>query len=70
MINKIKHIVKGWFYGLIGKNYELGQKRLMFCNQCLYHKRITKNIWICEECGCVTSKKTLVEEESCPQGKW
>ena len=44
MIKKIKHIIKGWFYGLIGKNYELGQERLIFCNQCPYHKQLTKNI--------------------------
>ena len=68
MIKKIKHIIKGWFYSLIGENYELGQKRLVCCNSCPHHKQLTKSIWICEECGCVTSKKVLVEDERCPDG--
>ena len=70
MVKKIKHIIKGWFYSLIGKNYELGQERLNHCKSCQFHKRLTKNIWICEECGCVTSKKVLVEDERCPNGLW
>lgn len=44
MIKKIKHIIKGWFYSLIGKNYELGQKRLSYCKSCQLHKQLTKNM--------------------------
>lgn len=63
---KIKHIFLGWFYSFIGRNYELGQERLKFCNNCPYHKQVTKRFWICDVCGCVTSKKVLVENEKCP----
>lgn len=69
-MKKLNHIIAGWYYGFTGKNYELGQSRLKFCKDCEHHKQITKRIWVCQECGCVTSKKTLVKGESCPQGKW
>lgn len=70
MIKKITHIIKGWFYSLIGKNYELGEKRIIHCNSCHLHRQLTKSLWICEDCGCVTSKKVLVEDERCPIGLW
>lgn len=70
MLKKITHIIRGWYYSFIGVNYELGQQRLKHCNVCSHHLKLTKNIYVCDLCGCVTSKKVLVPEEKCLEQKW
>lgn len=69
-ISKIKNIFKGWYYDLFNKNHNLYEDRIKFCNACEYHECLGKNFWICNLCGCPTSKKTRVKEEKCSQNKW
>lgn len=70
MIIKIINIIRGWYYDLFKKHNDLYDKRYNICKDCEHHKRITKNIYVCELCGCLTSKKTRVLEEKCLIGKW
>lgn len=35
------------------------------CNKCEYKIRLTKNVEICDKCGCVLSAKTRVKGEYC-----
>jgi len=40
-------------------------KRKVICKDCSLRK-----YFVCGECGCVISAKVVLEEESCPLGKW
>ena len=70
MIKKIKHIIKGWYNRLHGFNWELYEQRIKQCTECSEILYITKNEAVCENCWCPLKSKLVVEEESCPQGKW
>ena len=70
MINKIKNIIKGWYYKLTGINFELLEQRMKQCKECSEILYITKNTAICKNCGCELSAKTRVESEICPLKKW
>ena len=38
---------------------------LEMLNKCEYKTRLTKNVEICDKCGCVLSAKTRVKDEYC-----
>lgn len=40
------------------------------CNRCNSKTRITKNVYICDLCGCVLDSKTRVKDEKCDLNKW
>lgn len=70
MIKKIKNIIRGWYYKLIGFNWELYEQRMKQCNECSEILYITKNTKVCGQCGCVLDAKNRVIEEKCPLNKW
>lgn len=45
---------------------DLGNRRMGICKRC---PEFTK-FQTCDICGCYMPSKTLVKEESCPEGKW
>lgn len=69
LLNKIKNIVRGWYYDFKGINIELSDTRMEICKVCEFHECLS-NFCICSRCGCPTSKKTKVPEEKCLEGKW
>ena len=70
IFKKLKNIILGWYYKYKGINYELMKTRMEICNTCEYKIRLTKNVEICDRCGCVLSAKTRVIKESCLLKKW
>lgn len=70
ILEKISHIIMGWYYMFIGKNHELLQDRMKICNTCDKKIQITKNTYMCTICGCFLHMKTRVKDEECPLGKW
>ena len=69
MVNKIKHIIIGWFRKLLGLEQDLANIRLAICSQC--PSRIKTSLgYACKECGCVLDAKTRVEDEHCDLDKW
>jgi hypothetical protein len=70
LFKKIKHIILGWYYNFKGINYELLKTRMEICNKCEYKIRLTKNVEICDKCGCILSAKTRVKDEYCLLKKW
>lgn len=68
-INKIKNIIIGWLYKLLGLEADLSNIRLATCSQCP-HKIDTSLGEACGECGCILDAKTRVEDEHCDLGKW
>ena len=70
MIKKISHIIKGWYYKLLGINLELVESRMSCCNECSDVICITKNTKVCKHCGCFLDAKTRIKEEECPLNKW
>lgn len=70
MITKLKNILKGWYFDLFDKNNYLYNDRIKLCKRCDHHEDLGCNLWVCDICGCITSKKTRVEEEKCPIDKW
>lgn len=70
LFTKIKHIVLGFWYNLQGINYELMEKRMLICNKCEYKIKLTKNVDICEKCGCVLRYKARIKDEGCLLKKW
>lgn len=69
-LEKLLHIIIGWYYTFIGKNHKLLQDRMKICDSCDKKIRITKNIYICDVCGCILQSKNRVKDEECPLGKW
>ena len=67
---KLKHIILGNLYNLIGVNYELMIKRLEICNKCDKKINLSQNVAICDECGCFLKAKSRIKDESCYLGKW
>lgn len=70
LLEKLSHIIIGWYYTFIGKNHQLLQERMKICDPCNKKIRITKNVYICEVCGCLLHAKNRVKDEECPLGKW
>ena len=70
LFKKIKHIILGLWYNLQGINYDLLEKRMSICNKCEYKLELTKDVDICEKCGCVLRFKTRIKDESCLLKKW
>lgn len=66
----IKNILKGWYYSLTKKNMSLKDKRIKICETCEHKKELTKNISICDLCGCFLDSKVRVEDEECLMHKW
>lgn len=67
---KIKHIIKGWYYKIRGINYELMLERIEKCKECSDILYLTKNVSVCSNCWCELKAKCSVEEERCPNGLW
>lgn len=70
---KLKNIAEGFgklllkgITGLDEKTKQTAQKRLSICQPCSQRTSINT----CKKCGCLLVAKTLVEDESCPLGKW
>lgn len=70
MIEKIKHIIIGWWYRLLGLNLELFEQRMEQCKECSEILYLSKNEAICKDCGCFLKAKLVLEDEECPLGKW
>ena len=70
VIQKLKHIIKGWYYRLFDQNQELAKKRIAICNVCNHREHIEMIGDICAECGCVLEAKARVEDEHCELNKW
>ena len=67
---KVINIITGWYRKLFRKNTELSKKRIEIGNKCEHNIRLTKNINICDLCGCEIVAKSLVESEKCLNDKW
>lgn len=67
---KVVNIITGWYRKLFKKNTELSKKRIEICNKCSHNIKLTKNIHICDLCGCEIVAKSLVESEKCLNDKW
>lgn len=65
MITKIKHIVKGWFNYLFGKEKRIMNKRMRICKPCEHNY-----FGVCNLCGCVLKAKTSEPDEHCDIEKW
>lgn len=70
MFEKIKHIIKGWYYRFRGINYELMLERMKHCDKCTEVIYLTKLEKVCSQCWCPLKSKLVVEKEECPLGKW
>lgn len=70
MVIHIKNIIIGWFRKIFKKNNELADKRLKICKNCPHRICLTKNLEICELCGCELDAKSRVEDEICHDGRW
>lgn len=70
LINKLKSIVLGTYYNLCNKHNILASERLVVCNNCKERIALTKNIHLCDQCGCILESKARVKIESCPLNKW
>lgn len=66
----IKNILIGWFDSIFKRNEKLSKDRMEICNRCNSKTRITKNVCICDLCGCVLDSKTRVKDEKCDLNKW
>lgn len=66
---KIKHIIIGNIYNLLGKNSRLYKKRIQICSKC-DKKIILGWTYVCGECGCILSAKTRIPSEKCLLNKW
>lgn len=49
------------------KRFELSEKRLDICKTCDMYNQITTQ---CRKCGCFMAAKSLMQDASCPLGKW
>ena len=70
IFKKLKNILLGTWWNITKQKNELAEKRLIICESCEHRKRITKNEYICDQCGCVLSSKSRVYEEHCKLNKW
>lgn len=70
ILEKLNHIIRGWYYKIFGKNKELYNSRIIVCNECEHKECFGKYCCICELCGCELSAKLRVKEEKCIIGKW
>ena len=68
-IEKLRHIVIGWFLKLCGLENNLANRRLVFCDTC--DRKIKTSLGdACGECGCILDAKARVEDEHCDLGRW
>ena len=67
---KVINIIIGWYRKIFKKKSELSNKRIQICNKCSHNIRLTKNIHICDLCGCEIVAKSLVKSEKCLNDKW
>lgn len=70
MVNKLKNIIKGWYYKIFNKNEQLAKKRISICRGCTSKMHIDMVGDICAECGCVLEAKARVKDEQCELNKW
>lgn len=71
LLQKLRNIIVGNWRNFTGQALtEEGQRRLNICMGCDKKAQITKNEWICKECGCILRAKVQILEESCYLGKW
>lgn len=70
LLNKIKSIILGTYYNICNKHNVLANERLPICNDCKDKITLTKNIHLCDQCGCVLESKVRVKIETCPLNKW
>lgn len=70
VVNKIRNIIIGNINHLLGKNKEISNPRMEICNRCDHAREIFKFGKICDQCGCLLSAKTTVENEHCKLNKW
>lgn len=72
MLRQIKNIVLGWFMFLLKFKKTEAAKRLDICHGCIYGAKNKIEQWdnSCKICGCFMPAKVLVDNESCPDGKW
>lgn len=65
IFRKIGHILSGYYVLMFENPTPEAVKRKVICKDCSLRK-----YFVCGECGCVISAKVVLEEESCPLGKW
>lgn len=61
----IKHIIRGFYNWIIGKERKIMRKRLKICKKCLQN-----DDGICSVCGCFLKAKASEPDENCPLNKW
>jgi hypothetical protein len=61
----IRHILRGWFNLIVGRELKLMRRRLRICKSC------THNYYgVCNLCGCPLKAKASEPDESCEINKW
>lgn len=70
IFKKLKNIFLGTWWNITKQKNDLAKQRLNICNNCDLKLRITKNEYICSQCGCLLSSKTRVKDEHCELNKW
>lgn len=69
IFDKIRNIIIGWWRFLFNSNNELSKKRLEICRECPHRTTIAGED-LCSLCWCFLIQKSLVEEETCYDGRW
>jgi len=80
-MKRLKLILRGNFYRLIGKNPDLFCERYKICRSCPFNSKNNKELnwkqklWAllgdyCVDCGCPLKSKLVEPLSECPQLKW
>lgn len=71
MLNKLKNIFLGNLWSIFHKHEDEEWKRRMeICNTCNNKTNYTKNISVCNSCGCIITSKCKIKSEKCDLNKW
>lgn len=64
-IQKIKNILRGWYYVAILFDPPYAKERRKVCKTCVHCK-----LGVCTLCGCPIVAKPRIKDEECEAGKW